>query len=354
VFTERINRVRALCEAQSLDAIVVTNPDNVRYLTSFRWGIHSILLVSMQQAILVARPTEYQQAVEESFGCEVVLSQHKRPEQVIAKYVSSVARVGYEPLSMSKHSYDTLRASLPDQVSLVESQDMVTEMRAVKEEWEIANIRKACVIYDQMAERVIPNLKTGMSELEMENLLEFEARRLGADGFWFPSIVVSGPRSALPHGAASSRTVAPGEFLTIDMGPMYHGYPSDATRTIAFGAVSAEMQKVYDTVYDAQLQTLQACKPGAIASHVHDVSVRVIENAGYGRYYNHGVGHGVWGPPAVAPGSDRPLLPGMVVTIEPGIYIPGWGGVRIEDSVLITEHGHEALHSYTKHLVVRD
>ena len=352
VFDRRIDAVCEGMNREGLGAFVVTNPDNVRYLTGFPWGVHSYLLVtSAGETVLVVRPTEYQQAVEESRVTRIILADVDPIEKHLAAEIDGMDRVGFEPHFLSTASLDRL-SKFQRRELFVALPDLVTEMRAIKEPWEVDLIHQACRIFDRLMEKIVPGLETGMSEIEILAQIEHGARLEGADGFWFPSIVLSGPRSAQPHGIPSARRVQQGDFLKVDLGPTFSGYASDATRTLAFGTPSARMEEVYGVVHRAQLAALDACGAGVPCSEVHNTAAAVIDEAGYGRYFNHPVGHGVWGPPLVGGESGRLLEEGMVITVEPGIYIPGWGGVRIEDSVLITAEGCEILHSYTKDLVV--
>lgn len=351
-FEGRMERLRALLEEQGLDAMLVTHPDHVWYLTGFTWGQHDYLLVRGDRAVLVVRPTEYEEARAGAHACEVRVAEGKEMERMVADAMAGLGAVAFEPPSLSVQRLESLRARLPEGVNLVPGADLVGEMRAVKEAWELELIRKACRVFDGMMEEVVPQLRPGMSENEMAARLEFAARCRGADGFWFPGKVVSGPRSAFPHGRPSAREAGAGELLTIDMGPTWARYPSDATRTVVFGPCSSEVERIYESVRRAQEAALKVCRPGVSCAEVDRAARAVLEKAGYGPFFIHPVGHGVGGPPLVGPGVERPLVAGMVITVEPGVYIPGVGGVRIEDTVAITPDGREVLHSYPKDLMV--
>ena len=188
--------------------------------------------------------------------------------------------------------------------------------------------------------------------------LEFTMRRLGAEGLAFPIIAVSGARSSLPHGQPTANKVSGGDFLTFDFGARYEGYCSDETRTFVIGPLDKKHKEVYEVVLEAQMAGLEAAKPGVLGKDIDKAARKVIDDAGYGQYFGHGAGHGVGlnvheGPSAGKKG-DTVLVPGMVVTVEPGIYIPGFGGCRIEDLVVITEGGKEILSSSPKDLTVID
>lgn len=348
----RIERLRTALRDQGFDAMLVTHPDNVWYLTGFTWGQNAYLLVRADRTLLVTRPTEYEEAREVAQACEVRVAEGQEAERMVADAMAGLGEVAFEPPSLSVQRLESLRACLPVGVNLIPGADPVGEMRAIKEGWELELIRQACRVFDVMMEEVVPGLRPGMSENEMAARLEFAARCRGADGFWFPSIVVSGPRTAFPHGRPSPRQVGAGELLKIDMGPTWARYPSDATRTVVFAPCSAEVERIYGSVRRAQEAALAVCRPGVPCGEVDQAARAVLEEAGYGPSFIHPVGHGVGGPPLVGPGVERPLVAGMVITVEPGVYVPGLGGVRIEDTVAITPDGREVLHSYPKDLTV--
>ncbi|MFO8059237.1 MAG: Xaa-Pro peptidase family protein [Bacillota bacterium] len=350
-FDTRVDALRGDLGERGLDGLLVTSPDNVRYLTGFPWGVHSYLLVAMSETVLIVRPTEHQQAIEEAKVSRIVLAGEESAEKLLARELEGMPRVGFEPDFLHVDAFDQI-SEFRGRDCLLPASGLVTEMRAIKEPWEVDLIGRACRIFDLVMEKLVPELSAGMTENEILGRAEQLARLEGADGFWFPSIVLSGPRSALPHGMPTSRPARGGEFLKLDLGPTFAGYASDATRTLAFGPASGRMKEVYRTVLRAQLAALDSCRAGVPCCELHNAAARVIEDAGYGQYFNHPVGHGVWGPPLVGADSNRPLEAGMVITVEPGIYIPGWGGVRIEDSVVVTEEGCQILHSFPKDMVV--
>ncbi|HSW10922.1 MAG TPA: Xaa-Pro peptidase family protein [Bacillota bacterium] len=349
----RLSRLRSAIEEAGLDGFLVTGADPVRYLTGFAWGHHGYLVVTGERAVLVVRPTEYQEAQEEAQGVGVVLGQGTSgAEQAAAEALRGSGRVGFDPGALSFSNWECLGRLVSPGTELVSRGELLAELRAVKEPGEIESIRQAAGIYDRALEEVVPKLTVGMTELEITARLEYACRLAGAEGFWFPSIVASGPRSALPHGLGTARRVGPGEPLVIDMGPIFGGVPSDATRTVFVQPPGPAIREVYAVVLGAQQAALEVLREGVPCSEVDRAARRVIDAAGYGEHFNHPVGHGVGGPPVVGPDVDRPLIAGMVITVEPGIYLPGRGGVRIEDTVAITSGGCEVLHRYPKTLTV--
>jgi Xaa-Pro dipeptidase len=227
-------------------------------------------------------------------------------------------------------------------------------IRSQKIDDEIASMREAVRISEQALDNVLPQIKVGMTEREIASMLDNELLRLGTQGFAFKALVQTGPNSALPHGNTTDRALQEGEFLLIDYGGMYQSYPADITRTFCLGAPTPEMQRIYDTVLAANRAACAIAKPGLECGEVDKAARDVIEAAGYGEYFIHRTGHGLGLEthelPQMAAGVEDELKPGMVFTVEPGIYIPGLGGVRIEDNVVVTEDGAEILTNYRREL----
>jgi len=219
----------------------------------------------------------------------------------------------------------------------------------------IKAVEKAVHIVDTAFERILPVLRPGVRELDAAAELEYIMLKLGSEGTPFETICASGPRSALPHGRASSRKMKRGDFVTLDFGAQAGGYCSDITRTVVLGKASPRHRRIYDIVYRAQTAAVRQIRPGQSTRSVDDAARRIIKRAGYGKNFGHGTGHGVGlevhQPPSLSPRVDSKLEIGMVVTIEPGVYIPGFGGVRIEDDVLVTRGGHRVLTRAPKHLI---
>jgi Xaa-Pro dipeptidase len=230
-------------------------------------------------------------------------------------------------------------------------------IRAIKGKDEVEAMRQAARISEAALDKLLAWVEPGMDENTIARRLSDEMVALGATGFAFESLVQSGPNSALPHGNTSDRVLQEGEFLLLDYGAKWNGYPADITRTFCLGTPNAEMQKIYDTVRRANEAGIAAAAPGVLCSAVDKATRDVIDAAGYGAYFIHRTGHGLGiethEMPQISESNHTPLLPGMVFTVEPGIYIPGMGGVRIEDNVHITETGADVLTSYRKTLTVR-
>ncbi|MGM9590903.1 MAG: M24 family metallopeptidase [Faecousia sp.] len=232
----------------------------------------------------------------------------------------------------------------------------INGFRGVKEDWELDLMRKAQEITDKAFAEVLPRIKVGMTELELQAELIYCLYKNGGMGLSFDPIVVSGPNSSLPHGVAGERKIQEGDFVTMDFGVLYHGYCSDMTRTVAVGYATEEMKKIYDTVLSAQLAGIAATKAGVIGKDIDAAARKVITDAGYGEYFGHGYGHSlgleIHEAPNPNPGNDQPMPAGAVCSAEPGIYIPDKFGVRIEDAVVVRENGCEILTGSPKNLII--
>ena len=232
----------------------------------------------------------------------------------------------------------------------------IYSFRAVKESWELDLMRKAQAIADKAFSEIVGRVKTGMTELELQAELIYCMYKNGAHGLSFDPIVVSGPNTSLPHGVAGERKIQEGDFVTMDFGVLYHGYCSDMTRTVAVGYATEEMQKVYNTVLEAQLAGLAATKAGVPGRDIDAAARKVITDAGYGPYFGHGYGHSlgleVHESPSPNSANAEPMPAGAVASAEPGIYLPGKFGVRIEDCVIFTEDGYENLAYSPKNLII--
>ncbi|MFP4201251.1 MAG: M24 family metallopeptidase [Clostridia bacterium] len=355
---DRLNSLRADFEAQGIDAMLITSPLNRRYLTGFT-GSAGTVLVTTSEAYLIVDSRYHEQARDQAEGC-VVVPQGRKLTEDLSNLVgeSGLRRVGFEAEQLSYGKHRRYSAQVPG-VQWIPVTDIVERLRLVKDEDELDTIRRAAAIADEAFEEILPTVRAGRTEAEIALDLEFCARRMGAEGLSFPLIVASGERSSLPHGRASDRRIRPGDFVTFDYGVLYQGYCSDATRTVAVGEPGDEARRVYETVLSAQLGALEELRPGKTGFEIDGVARCIIEDAGFGDYFGHGLGHGVGlavheGPRLSYMDADEVLEPGMVVTVEPGIYLPGRFGVRIEDLVVVADDGPEILTTPTKELVVNE
>ena len=265
-----------------------------------------------------------------------------------------VTALGYEEnyliVAELMHYQQSLNAKL------VPYNQQINGFRGVKEAWELDNMRKAQSIADKAFSEVLPRIQVGMSELELQAELIYCMYKNGAHGLSFDPIVVSGPNSSMPHGVAGERKIQKGDFITMDFGVLYNGYCSDMTRTVAVGYVTEEMEKVYNTVLEAQLAGLAVTKAGVPGKDIDGAARKVIADAGYGAYFGHGYGHSlgleIHENPSPNARNEEPMPLHAVASAEPGIYLPGKFGVRIEDSVIYTEDGYENLCTSPKNLII--
>ncbi|MHA3066328.1 M24 family metallopeptidase [Lacticaseibacillus saniviri] len=334
-----------LADAQ-LDALIVTDPVNLTYLTGFT-GDESVLIVSASQAMLVTDGRFTTQVAQEAPALRVVLHTDglfPKVGQVLDD--QKLKRVGFDAADMRYQQYQALADHT--QAALVPNEQLITDMRAVKSDAEVQLIQRAIDITMRGYDEVLNLVHPGMTERHIANHLAYFLQEQGATGLAFETIVASGARGAMPHGAATERAIEAGDVITLDFGASYQGYAADVTRTFAVGQPDAQLQEVYRVAYQANRAGAASLAPG-VSGRDLDTAVRdVIVAAGFGQYYNHGTGHGIGLSIHEAPGAWRPYMNapqvvGNVETIEPGIYLPDLGGVRIEDDFLVTTDGNRQL-----------
>ena len=265
-----------------------------------------------------------------------------------------VTRLGYEENYLTVSEFDHYQNKL--NAELVPMNEQIHRFRAVKEPWELARMREAQKITDRAFSEVLGRIRAGMTEKELQAELIYCLYKNGGEGLSFDPVVVSGPNTSLPHGVAGDRVICEGDFITMDFGVLYQGYCSDMTRTVAVGFATEEMKKVYETVLQAQLAALAVTKAGVTGRELDAAARQVITDAGYGKYFGHGYGHSlgleVHELPSCSPSGETVMEENMVSSAEPGIYLPGKFGVRIEDVVIFKPDGHENITSSHKNLIV--
>jgi Xaa-Pro aminopeptidase len=361
---QRRQRLTQLLDAEQLDVFLISNPHNVTYLTGFS-GESSCLLVSRPRTLLVSDGRFTEQIEQECPGLDAVI---RAPSQPITDAVAAalgkldVHNVGFESAHLTVAEYEALRSLLPA-MSWKPGRDWVEHLRAIKDEGELAQIRQAIRIAQRAFTMFRAMLRPDDREKDLADALEMYVRRAGGKGTSFPSIVAVGERAALPHAPPTSKAVSEGDLLLVDWGASGPLYKSDLTRVLvtrnnsAFFRVPGReaettLKEIYDVVLRAQARAIATLRPGIQAQEVDAAARATITEAGFGPLFTHSVGHGlglqVHEAPLLRPGAETTLAAGMVVTIEPGIYIPGWGGIRIEDDVLITPDGAEVLTSVPK------
>ncbi len=351
---EKIEKLRAAIEVQGLEAILITSPYNRRYVSNFT-GTAGVVLITRNKAFFITDFRYVEQASKQCTGYEIVKQQRTIPDEV-AKLVQEqgIKKLGFEPDHMTYSTYQEYSGVVP--AEFVPVSGIIEKLRLIKTAAEIKILKEAAEIADAAFTHILQFIQPGKSELEVSNELEFFMRKAGATASSFDTIVASGVRSALPHGVATDKLIEKGDMVTMDFGALYQGYVSDITRTIAVGEPDESLKEIYYIVLEAQLRGAAGYKPGISGKEADALTRDYIMEKGYGEYYGHSAGHGigleVHEGPAVSFRSDTILEPGMVVTCEPGIYIPGLGGVRIEDDVLITSEGNELLTHSAKELII--
>ncbi|MBT9135762.1 MAG: Aminopeptidase YpdF [Firmicutes bacterium] len=350
--SQRIDRLRQAIPAEA-DALLITKPDNRTYISGFT-GSNAYLLVGREVALLL---TDFRYIEQASAECPYFVVRDYAPvlsdslKQALDD--ANIRVLAFESDFVTFSTYHELKEKLG--VTLMPTTGLVEKLRQVKDAGEVENMQQAALIAEAALAEVLSMVKPGVSEKFVALNLEFALRKRGAERLPFDIIAASGPRSSLPHGRASERLIERGDFLTLDFGAVYNGYCCDMTRTFIVGAkATLEQERVYSTVLAAQEQALSALRPGLIGRAFDKVARDVITAQGYGERFGHGLGHGVGRAVHEGPGagskSEDLFSPGMVITVEPGIYLPGWGGVRIEDMVLVTETGYRNFNSFPKEL----
>ncbi|MDF2720420.1 MAG: Xaa-Pro dipeptidase [Paenibacillus sp.] len=354
---QRLSRLRALLDTQNLPALLVTGDHNRRYMSGFT-GSSGYLLITANEAYLLTDFRYVEQATSQAKHFKIVEHQSKVMNTVKELLqASGIKELGFEQQHLTYASFVSYSQDLAG-CQLVPSDSLVESLRMVKDEAELAIMREAAELADKTFEHVLATLKPGITENEVSLAIEFFMRQNGASATSFETIVASGERSALPHGKASERVLADGDYVTMDFGAYYKGYCSDITRTVMIGKPSDKHRDIYNIVLEAQMNALEHMKPGMTGKEADALARSVIAKYGYGPNFGHSTGHGlgmeVHEAPRVSALSETVLVPGMTVTVEPGIYVPGFGGVRIEDDVVVTETGVKRLTQSTKNFIMID
>ena len=355
-----LDKVRELLAESEFDAILITDPYNLRYYTGFRGGEGTALITKKGSAILITDSRYTEAAGKECYGGFKVLQfgAGVSVSELLKKYIKDeeIHTLGFENKSISFSMYSVFVNNLCDSdTKMTEINDMLLVPRQIKTPEEIELLREAEHIGDMAFDDILGILKPGMTELEVAAELEYSMKKHGAEGFSFDTIAASGVNSSMPHAIPSEKKLEMGEFLTMDFGCVYKGYCSDMTRTVCIGKADDDMRKIYNIVLSAQLRVLDELRPGMMCKDVDKIARDYIAAQGYGDYFGHGLGHGVGlyihESPAFNTRDTSIVKPGMIETDEPGIYLPGRFGVRIEDMILITDDGCESLAHSPKELI---
>ncbi len=354
----RIERLQKALKSEDLDAIIVSHLPDIRYLTRFS-GSAGTLVVTRKGAYILTDGRYDMQVVAEIYGgIEPIIErshlQRIRDEKIITKGMS----VGFQAAHTSVAGWELMKSVFKKKTKFLPAGRLIRALSAVKTEEEVDAIRRAANIAARVYREILEFVKPGMREIDVAAEISYRGRLLGSEGDAFDIIVASGQRSALPHGRATNKRLATGDLVTLDFGCIVDGFNSDMTRTFAIGDPGPEARKVYRTVLSAERAGVAAARAGIGAGELDKVCRDVIDEAGYGPFFSHSTGHGLgidvheFPPIAARAPEDVKLEAGMVVTIEPGIYLPGEFGVRIEDDVLIEEDGCRELTSPTRKLII--
>lgn len=345
---QRRDRLSACLKTEGIDALLISSPVNVTYLTGFT-GDSSVLVMSGERTILISDRRFTEQLAEECAGLETFIRPptQKLPDAIAAVLGSLAVRsVGFESSAVTVAEFETLRGLLPS-LSWKAASDRVERLRQVKDAGEIAQLREAIAIAERAFRAFCSLLRPTDTEKDLTDAMDGFIRRCGGTGSAFPAIIAAGPRAALPHAPPTTQAIGSAELLLVDWGACGALYRSDLTRVLALRKQTPRLTEVATVVTRAQQAAIDVVHPGVMAQVVDEAARSVIAKAGFGEFFGHGLGHGiglqVHEGPAIRPGSETILEAGMVFTIEPGIYLPEWGGVRIEDDVLVTPDGCEVL-----------
>lgn len=351
----RLIKLQKVLIQENLDFLLVSFLPHVRYLSGYS-GTNGLVLVAPKTSVFLTDFRYKDQAGQQVKNMTVTVVDRELFSSLanLPQLKTKRIKLGFEANHLSCKVYRSLRSLLPESL-LVPTERLVESLTVTKDNGEVAKIKRAVQITDLAFSEILDMIRPGVSELDVAAELEYRMKKLGSSTPYYQTIVASGKRSALPHGVASTKKIRKGEFVTMDFGAVYEGYTADLTRTVVVGKANRRQREIYNTVLKAQKLAINRARSGMKACDLDKVARDVIKRAGHGKHFGHGLGHGIGlqihDNPAVNPANRQPLESGMVITIEPGIYIPNWGGVRIEDDVLITPRGCKVLNASEKSLI---
>ncbi len=351
---DRIEKIRESLGELNLDAFYVTHIPNIRYLSGFS-GSSAYLIITKSKNYFFTDFRYKEQSKEQVKNAEIIVnfSPPVKIKEIFA--AEGFKNVGFESTHLTVHQLDTLKADYPD-VSFTAVPDRIEKLTMIKTPEEVAKIKKACEITDRVFTKLLEVIKPGMKEKDVSAEISYWHKMYGAEKDSFDPIVASGWRGALPHGMASDKIIESGEMVTLDFGCIYDGFCSDMTRTISVGTPSDEMKKIYNTVLESQILAINAARENVTTKALDTLSRDYIYSNGYEGKFGHGLGHGlgieVHEMPSVSQRMETKIPSGVVVTIEPGIYVEGLGGVRIEDDIMLKAGGCDILNNSPKELII--
>ncbi|GGG84577.1 aminopeptidase P family protein [Staphylococcus pragensis] len=350
---DKIAKIHDLLNKQDLDAVVILSDYNRRYVSEFT-GTSGALVISKKENKLITDFRYIEQATNQAVNFDII----NRSGSINDEIISIINSRNFQKVGFEGHlvSYDTYQILNQASAQLISIGNRIEQIREIKTPEEIEKIKVAAKIVDDTYDYLLKTVKVGMTEREVKALLESKMLELGADGPSFDTIVASGYRGALPHGVASDKVIERGDMITLDFGAYYRGYCSDITRTFAIGEPDAQLKEIYDIVLKSQIKAINEIKSGMSVKEADALSRDYIVAHGYGAEFGHSLGHGIGleihEGPLLSKNANGTIEVNNCVTIEPGIYVDGLGGVRIEDDILITENGCEVFTKCTKDLII--
>jgi Xaa-Pro aminopeptidase len=357
-YKRRSEAVREALESLRLDALISSSLANIRYLSGFS-GSSALLIVGRRESVFFTDGRYTEQASLEVEGARVRIVKGKSALATAAAWLSQqskLRRIGLEAAHLTVADRAVLATAVPRGTRMVSTTSIIEQLRMIKDSEEVGRIRKACHLGAELFEGLVNTIRPGRSESEVAGEVELAARQRGAEQMSFPTIIAAGKRSALPHGRASQEPIPSKGFVVCDFGVILASYCSDMTRTVHVGRPQAEARAAYEAVREAQQAAIEAVKPGVTVGEVDLAARKLLQKRNLSKYFTHSTGHGlgleVHEAPRVAAGQAEILRPDMVITIEPGVYQSGKGGVRIEDTVVVTDSGCEILTPSPKEMIV--
>ncbi|MFC4556695.1 M24 family metallopeptidase [Virgibacillus kekensis] len=364
--TNRLDTLLNELRKQNLDSMLVTSKANFYYLSNYYTEPHerviAVYVSKFHDPLLIIPSMEKEDALEAGWKHKLITySDHENPWELFQNYLkkndSTPASTALEYNDLSLERYQQIKAVLPG-AEFADGQEILANLRVIKSNEEYELLQEAAKLADFGVKTGIEAISEGVSEMEIIGKIEFELKKQGIREMSFTTMTLSGAKTASPHGTPTSRKISKGDMVLFDLGVIYQGYCSDITRTVAYKSVTPEQEKVYNTVLEAEKSSIHASQIGTPVGDLDKAARNYIEQAGYGKYFTHRVGHGIGVEtheyPSMHSNNKLPLKAGMCYTIEPGIYVPGTGGVRIEDMVFMTEDGPEILTKSPKELRVID
>ena len=355
IFQNRLNKLHEYISIKNYDGMYITNSTNIRYLTGFT-GSAGLLLVLDQSAYFFTDGRYIQQSKEQVQNAKItIISNSYFDELKNHNLLSSKMNIGFESEHMSFSYYETMISNFP-KINWISTNSIVENLAAIKDNEEIQSLKTAIEITDEVFTKIIPEIKQGVTEKYISTKISYLFKMNGAEGDSYESIIAGGPRSALPHARPTDRKFEKGDFIVMDFGALYNGYHADMTRTLVVGKPTNKHTEIYDIVLESQLNGINTARSGIPCSKVDNACRSIIQDHGYGDMFTHSTGHGigleVHTLPRVHKNNHELLKQNQVITIEPGIYIPDWGGVRIEDDCLILDSSCQPLNKSSKELII--